>query len=72
MTETPKPRPHAPNRAFELAKGIRVSKNPDLMDRDELVDALDNLAEFASRILIEKVLLSKTITDAMTKTEKRD
>lgn len=72
MSETPKPTPPNRTRNYELAHGIYVNKNPDLMTPEERLTALEDVADFAARLLIEKIVLSKTISSAMIYADKKD
>ena len=40
-------------RNYEIARFIRVAKNPDDMTRPELIEALEDLAEYASHRVTE-------------------
>lgn len=52
-------------RAFEIARGVRVSKDPALMDERELRWALQDVAVFASKNLIEANTLRKLVGDVI-------
>lgn len=41
------------SRSYEMARFIRVDKNPDTMTAAELLDALEDLAEYASHRVTE-------------------
>lgn len=48
-------------RNFTLAWGIRVEKDPDTMTREEAVNALYDVAEFASRAIVEARMLKNIV-----------
>ena len=54
-------------RDYELAFGIRTHKNPTDMTRDELEDALFDIADFASRKLSEAITLRRIFENNITK-----
>lgn len=57
----------AQERNHELARFIRVKKNPYDMTRDELIDELHVLAEYASHRITEVHSLRNIINNAMKK-----
>lgn len=59
-------------RNYELARGVKIHKNPDKMTPTELLDALDNVAEFASRLLSEKLALERVMKSALHSNQKAD
>lgn len=73
MNDSPKPKApaRATGRNFEIAHGIYVASDPEKMGREDLLEALYLVADYGSRTLVEKIVLSKTITNAMTNNEKR-
>lgn len=52
-------------RTHTLAWGVRTSKEPRDMTRNELEDALYDVAEFASRALQEARTLRRLVTDQL-------
>lgn len=54
------------DRMFELAWGVRCSKDPHDMTREELEDTLYGVADYASRKLSEVTSLKSVIRNAIT------
>ena len=52
-------------RNHEIARGIRVHKQPDRMTRIEAIMALEDVADYASRLLMEKRTLERVIKNSM-------
>ena len=55
------------NRNYELAWGIHVAKPPRDMTREELEDAIFDVADYASRRLSESMALKDIISKSMKK-----
>lgn len=52
-------------RTYELARGVWVAKSPEDMTNHELIAALDHVAEFASRKLMETFLMRDILGKAI-------
>ena len=52
-------------RTYTLAYGVKLSRDPDTLGRDELVDELFSLAEFASSKIAENRALQNILTRHM-------
>lgn len=48
-------------RAFELAHGVRISRDPETLSREELIDTLYQIAEYGSQQLISARTLRNLI-----------
>lgn len=53
------------SRSYEISRGVRVDKNPDDMSRDELINAIDDLGEYASSVLIQMRALRSVLQAAL-------
>lgn len=49
------------DRPYSLAYGVKLKRDPDTLDRDELLDELYSLAEFTSTKIIENRALQGII-----------
>ena len=54
-------------RNYEIARYIRIAKNPDDMTRPELIEALEDLAEYASHRVTECHTLRNIIKNSINK-----
>lgn len=52
-------------RNHTLAWGVRVSRPPEDMTRTEIEDAIHDIAEFASRTIVENRMLKGLIADRL-------
>lgn len=59
------PKANSIARSFELAYGVRVSKDPLDMSNAQLIDALYDVAGFASARLTEARTLNRIISDRL-------
>ena len=48
-------------RNYEIARGVRIHDNPEKLSRDEAIDALYEVAQFASQKLYESITLRRMI-----------
>ena len=55
-----------PNRKFEIARGVRIQDNPEKFSRDEAIDALYEVAQFASQKLYDNITLQRIIQNIHT------
>jgi hypothetical protein len=53
------------DRTFTLAYGVKLSRDPDTLNRDELMDELYSVAEFASSKIAENRALQNILARHM-------
>ena len=55
------------NRKFKIAHGVRISADPDTMNRDTLIDTIEDLADYASSLQTQIRALRAVLHTAMKK-----
>ena len=55
------------NRKYQIAHGVRIPDNPDNMDRDTLIDTIEDLADYASSLQTQIRTLRAVIHPAVKK-----
>ena len=55
------------NRKYQIAHGVRIPDNPDSMDRDTLIDTIEDLADYASSLQAQIRALRAVIHTAVKK-----
>ena len=55
------------NRKYQIAHGVRIPDNPDNMDRDTLIDTIEDLADYASSLQTQIRTLRAVIHTAVKK-----
>ena len=55
------------DRKYQIAHGVRIPDNPDNMDRDTLIDTIEDLADYASSLQTQIRTLRAVIHTAVKK-----
>lgn len=56
-------------RHFEIARGVRISADPDTLNRDQVIDELYEVGSYASSLQIQMRALRSVLQNALRKKE---
>lgn len=56
-------------RNFEIARGVRISADPDTLNRDQVIDELYEVGSYASSLQIQMRALRSVLQNALRKKE---
>lgn len=54
-------------RNFEIARGVRISADPDTLSRDQVIDELYDIGNYASSLQIQMRALRSVLQNALRK-----